>query len=106
MSGTPDKAPDKALKRRHLRVGLVAAVGAVGMVGAAYAAVPIYKAFCQLTGFHGTLRKASAAPTVQLDRKLRVAFDTNVRDGLPWTFTPEKPSMEVKIGATGMAFFK
>jgi cytochrome c oxidase assembly protein subunit 11 len=102
MSGIPDKA----MKRRHLRVGLIAAVAAVGMVGAAYAAVPIYKAFCQLTGFDGTVRKATSAPTVQLDRKLRVAFDTNVRDGLPWTFTPEKPSMEVKIGATGMAFFK
>src|SRR3569623_130206 len=106
MSDTPDKTRHKAMKRRPLRVGLVAGLVALGMVGAAYASAPLYKAFCQLTGFDGTVRKAAAAPTVQLDRTLRVAFDTNVRDGLPWTFRPEKPSVEVRIGATGMAFFK
>ena len=97
--------PSDLLKRRHLRLGLLCAVFALGMVGAAFAAVPIYRAFCQLTGFDGTVRKASAAPTVQLDRTLRISFDTNVRD-MPWTFEAEKPRVEVKIGATGMAFFK
>jgi cytochrome c oxidase assembly protein subunit 11 len=100
MSATPD--PNK---RRGAIIGVTAAVGAVAMVGAAYAAVPIYKAFCQLTGFDGTVRKASAAPTVQLKRTLRVSFDTNVR-GLPWTFEPEKPAVDIRIGATGMAYFR
>lgn len=76
------------------------------MVGAAFAAVPIYRAFCQATGFGGTTQRAERASSVVLDRKVRVSFDTNVRDGLPWTFVPEQRSVEVKIGATGMAFFK
>src|SRR5687767_3098727 len=97
--------PSDRAKRLRLRIGLLCAVFALGMVGAAFAAVPLYRAFCQLTGFDGTVRRASAAPTVQLDRTLRVSFDTNV-NGLPWTFEPEKPRVEVKIGATGMAFFK
>ncbi len=93
------------MKVRRLRVGLLCAVIAFGMVGAAFAAVPLYRAFCQLTGFDGTVRKASAAPTVQLDRTLGISFDTNV-NGVPWTFEPVEPRVEVKIGATGMAFFK
>ena len=97
--------PNDPMKRRHLRLGLICGLGALAMVGAAFAAVPIYQAFCQMTGFDGTVRRASAAPTTQLDRKLTISFDTNVR-GLPWTFEPEKPSVEVKIGATGMAYFK
>jgi cytochrome c oxidase assembly protein Cox11 len=82
--------------KRHLRLGLV---------GAAFAAVPIYRAFCQATGFGGTVGQAKSAPTHQLNQTLRVSFDTNVR-GVPLTFTPEKPDVTVKIGATGMAFFK
>ena len=75
------------------------------MVGAAYASVPLYKAFCQLTGFDGTTRRAMAAPTTVLNKTLLIRFDTNVRD-LPWTFTSEQSSQTVKIGETGLAYFK
>jgi cytochrome c oxidase assembly protein subunit 11 len=71
----------------------------------AYASVPLYRAFCQLTGFDGTVRKAEAAPDKVLDRKLTIRFDANVRD-LPWTFTPNQVSQELKIGDTGLAFYK
>jgi cytochrome c oxidase assembly protein subunit 11 len=98
-------APSDKARRRGLQIALVCAVVAFGMVGAAFAAVPLYRAFCQLTGFDGTVRRASAAPTVQLDRTLGISFDTNV-NGVPLTFEPEKPRIEVKIGATGMAYFK
>ena len=63
-------APSDKARRRGLQIGLICAVVAFGMVGAAFAAVPLYRAFCQLTGFDGTVRRASAAPTVQLDRTL------------------------------------
>ncbi|OJU08470.1 MAG: hypothetical protein BGN86_09445 [Caulobacterales bacterium 68-7] len=52
------------------------------MVGAAFAAVPLYKMFCQATGFDGTIRKAQIAPTTVLTKTVDVRFDTNVR-GLP-----------------------
>ncbi len=74
-------------------------------MGAAYASVPLYKAFCQLTGFDGVVRRAVAAPTTTLEKTLLVRFDTNVRD-LPWTFTSEQVSQTVKIGETGLAYFK
>lgn len=95
----------RALARRNARIGLVCAVVFAGMVGAAYASVPLYRAFCQLTGFDGTVRQAQAAPTQVLDRTLTIRFDGNVRD-LPWDFRPDQVSQEVKIGDTGLAFFR
>jgi cytochrome c oxidase assembly protein subunit 11 len=74
------------------------------MVGAAYAAVPFYKAFCSVTGFDGTVRRAERAPTTVLNRQITVRFDANVR-GLPWTFTPDQVSQSIRIGAAGLAFF-
>ena len=99
------KPPLSPQARRNRNLGAICAVGFLGMVGAAYASVPLYKAFCQLTGFDGVVRKAERAPDTMLDRKLLVRFDTNVRE-LPWTFTSEQTSQSVRIGETGLAYFK
>lgn len=97
--------PSKDLKKRNARIAIYCGIALFGMVGAAYASVPLYRAFCQLTGFDGTIRKAEAAPAKVLDRKLLIRFDANVRD-LPWDFKPSQVTQEVKIGATGLAFYK
>jgi cytochrome c oxidase assembly protein subunit 11 len=99
----PDAA-DKA-KRRNRLIGAICALSALGMVGAAYAAVPLYRLFCQVTGFDGTVRKAEAPPGAILDRKMLVRFDANVRQ-LPWEFETEQVKQEIRIGETGLAFFK
>jgi cytochrome c oxidase assembly protein subunit 11 len=75
------------------------------MVGAAFAAVPIYKRFCQLTGYGGTVSRAETAPGKVLAQTVLVRFDTNVRT-LPWTFTADQVTQTVHIGDTGLAFFK
>jgi cytochrome c oxidase assembly protein subunit 11 len=77
---------------------------AVLMVGAAFAAVPLYRLFCQVTGFDGTVRRAEAAPTTVGERAVKIRFDANVR-GLPWDFKPEQVSQTVRVGETGLAFF-
>lgn len=99
------RPPPTAAARRNLVVAIVCASVFGGMVGAAYAAVPLYKAFCQLTGFNGSTRRATAASDQVMDRTLQVRFDTNIRD-LPWTFTAERTTQTVKIGETGLAYFK
>jgi cytochrome c oxidase assembly protein subunit 11 len=91
--------------RGHLKVAAICGVAFFGMVGAAYAAVPLYKLFCQATGFDGTVRKAVAKPTQVLDRKLEIRFDANVRN-LPWDFQAMQVSQDIRIGETGLAFFK
>jgi cytochrome c oxidase assembly protein subunit 11 len=75
------------------------------MVGAAYASVPLYKAFCEATGFDGTVRRGSAAPAEVLSKTLTIRFDANVR-GLPWDFRALQTSQDVKIGETKVALFR
>ena len=91
--------------RSNARTALICVAIFAGMVGAAYASVPLYRAFCQLTGFDGTVRKAEAAPTKVLDQKITIRFDANVRS-IPWDFKPDQVSQTVRIGETGLAFFR
>ena len=102
---TPERAAPDAQFRRNRNVAIVCAAVFFGMVGAAFAAVPIYRAFCQATGYGGTVRRAESAPDKVLDRQLTVSFDTNVR-GLPWEFRAEQRSQSLKLGETKLAFFK
>src|SRR5690606_12234377 len=94
-----------AVKNRKNMVALICAAVVIGMTGAAFAAVPLYRLFCQVTGFDGTVKKAEAAPTQILDQSVLIRFDTNVRN-LPMTFKAEQVSQRVRIGETGMAYFK
>ncbi|MDO8322992.1 MAG: cytochrome c oxidase assembly protein [Phenylobacterium sp.] len=99
------KPPLSPQARRNRNLGAICAIGFLGMVGASFAAVPLYKAFCQLTGFDGVVRKADRAPDTILEKQLVIRFDTNVRE-LPWTFTAEQTRQSVRIGETGLAYFK
>lgn len=105
MAGNPTSERKRA--RRGALIGAAAALGAVGMVGASFAAVPLYRAFCQATGWNGTVRRADDGQTAgaRIDRTLNVRFDTNVRD-LPWSFKAEQVTQDVQIGAPGLAYFK
>ncbi len=92
-------------RQRNVRVAVICAALFFGMIGAAYASVPLYKLFCQVTGFDGTVRRADLAPDTILGKTMTVRFDANTR-GLPFTFTAEQTSQTVKIGETKLAFFK
>jgi cytochrome c oxidase assembly protein subunit 11 len=41
-----------------------------------------------------------------LDRTITVRFDTNVAPGSPLVFTPDERTKTLRIGETGLAFFK
>lgn len=96
---------ERARRPNNARVAVALAALVVVMVGAAFAAVPLYRLFCQVTGFDGTTQRADAAPTRVLDRIIGVRFDTNVR-GVPWRFQAEETRQEMRIGETRMAFFR
>jgi cytochrome c oxidase assembly protein subunit 11 len=76
------------------------------MLGLAFASVPLYRLFCQATGYGGVPQRADRAPNEILDRTIRIRFDANVDRSLPWTFVPDQRVMDVKIGDTALAFFK
>jgi cytochrome c oxidase assembly protein subunit 11 len=90
------------------RTGLLAAGVAVGMIGLAYASVPLYQLFCQVTGFGGTTMQAAESdlPARPLAKTISVRFDANVTPGLPWSFEPAKTHETVRIGERRLAFYR
>ena len=98
----------QARRKRGRDIVVAAACGAFValMVGMSYAAVPLYSWFCRATGFGGTTQVASAAPAGVLDRTITVRFDANVGPGLPWKFSPEVNSVDLKIGEVATVLYK
>jgi cytochrome c oxidase assembly protein subunit 11 len=92
---------------RNTRVGLIALAVAVAMLGLGYASVPLYRIFCQVTGFGGTTQRSETglAPGAVIGKIINVRFDANVSPELPWQFAPEQRVARVAIGAREMAFF-
>ena len=88
------------------RTALIVTTVVLGMVGMSFAAVPAYRAFCQITGWGGTTQRAEAASDVILDREVTVRFDATTSQGLPWQFRPEQVSQTLKIGETGLAYYE
>ncbi|MES1197231.1 MAG: cytochrome c oxidase assembly protein [Pseudomonadota bacterium] len=100
MSGlTPEK------KRRAQITAIVVVVAVLGMTGLSFAAVPLYRAFCQATGYGGTTQVAKARPHRVLDRTVEVTFDTNIANGMPIEFTAKERSQTLRLGESGLAFF-
>jgi cytochrome c oxidase assembly protein subunit 11 len=93
----------------NLRTGLLALVLALAMLGLGFAAVPLYRIFCQVTGYGGTTQRVSAeaAGAVKVAAgSISVRFDGNVERGMPWKFAPEQTTQTMRIGARKMAYFK
>ncbi len=87
MSSTTSLSPDNARNRRVavLCVGLV-----FGMIGLAYASVPLYALFCQVTGFGGTTQVSAGNPRGVIERTMKVSFDSNIDSSLGWRVTPAR----------------
>ena len=94
--------PRNGTKTAVLLFGLVAA-----MTGLAFASVPLYELFCQVTGYGGTPRtEAVEAPTATSEELITVRFDANVNTSLPWRFAPLQRRVELKLGEQSLAFYE
>ena len=81
---------------------------AVMMFGFGYALVPLYEAFCKVTGFGGKtdiITEAAAQQTSLVDRDVAVSFTTHSHTSLPWDFEPVTKSLNVKPGQIQDAVF-
>ena len=97
-----------SLDHRNRRTALIFAVVAAAMLGLGFASVPLYRLFCQVTGFGGTTQRVSeaqAASVQAVGKTMTVRFDANVERGFPWRFRPEQVKDTVTIGARDMAIF-
>lgn len=91
------------LARRNRRIVFISLIFVFGMLALSFAAVPLYRLFCQVTGLGGTTQTAAAAPSEipANTRSITIRFDAMVDDGLPWEFKPEQRTIELKIGQSG-----
>lgn len=87
------------LAARNRKVGIRMALFGLAMLGLAFASVPLYRIFCQVTGFNGTTQRAASAPGADVAAgTINVRFDANISPDLPWKFVPEQTSVRVIPG--------
>ncbi|WP_269319417.1 cytochrome c oxidase assembly protein [Sphingomonas sp. URHD0057] len=90
---------------RNTKTALIMAVIVAAMIGLAFASVPLFRIFCEATGFAGTPQRAEKAPGA-VAGQVGVRFDANVHPGLPWRFEPEQTTVRVKPGARTQIFYR
>ena len=77
------------------------------MFGFGFAMVPFYRALCEAVGLNAWRSPTSWSNTqVDATRTLTVEFDTNLRNDLPWTFTPVEKSVRIHPGALTQVTFE
>ncbi|CAN6298013.1 unnamed protein product [Urochloa humidicola] len=114
-SSSPSAAAAAAGREKSSRRTLGYLLGvAVAMVGASYAAVPLYRRFCQATGYGGTVQRREsveekisrhARDGTTTSREIIVQFNADVADGMPWKFIPTQREVRVKPGESALAFY-
>ncbi|PLP59605.1 cytochrome c oxidase assembly protein [Mesorhizobium loti] len=96
-------------EQKKRKTNLAVAGGCVvflsAMVGMAYAAVPLYAMFCQVTGYGGTTQRVTQYSNRVLDREITVRFDANTA-GVPWEFEPVQREVTIKLGETKQVAYK
>lgn len=90
----------------NTRVAFSVTALVAGMVALSFAAVPLYRAFCQVTGWGGTTQVAEQEAERVLDRKITVRFDASLSENIPWSFKPAQVSQTLRIGETGLAYYE
>jgi cytochrome c oxidase assembly protein subunit 11 len=100
MAHTEPGAPDTGRPGRRRLTGLLAAGLVFGMVGLTFAASPLYRLFCQVTGYGGTTQRADAGADRVLDRLITIRFDANVDRSLGWHFAPAQRQVMLRVGET------
>lgn len=96
--------------RRNLSGFLYASSACVTLIGLIYAAVPLYRIFCQQTGFAGTPKTAENLDAEKLQSlpgatPVRISFVADTSKTLPWKFVPEQKHITVLPGQTSLAFY-
>lgn len=86
--------------RGNARILLACVVFVGCMLGVSFASVPLYRLFCQVTGYNGTTQRVEQVSDVVLDKTIKITFDANVSSGLNWEFKPVDRAITPKIGET------
>ena len=91
---------------RHGRVVVSLVLLVVAMAGLSYASVPLYRMFCEATGYGGATRRAAAGSHMAVDRRITVRFDATTSSELNWDFRPEQREVTLNVGENSLAFYR
>ncbi|MBW8269596.1 cytochrome c oxidase assembly protein [Caldovatus aquaticus] len=106
MPPHPPRPPAADLARRNRRLAAGAFAVVFGMVGLSFAAVPLYRLFCQVTGYGGTPAiSAGAGPDRVGEAVVTVRFAAATHPDLPWRFAPAQGPMRLRVGEEALAFY-
>ena len=102
MRRTPP--PDPKKRGNRLTAGICVAFF-VGMVGMAYAAVPLYAMFCQVTGYGGTTQRVEQYSDRCSTARSRCASTPTLRRHCPGISSRPQRDMTMRIGETAQAHY-
>ncbi|KAE8599777.1 hypothetical protein XENTR_v10017319 [Xenopus tropicalis] len=89
------RGQERDWRSRNKTVLTYVAAAVVGMVGMSYAAVPLYRLYCQATGLGGTAVAGHSSEQIEAmepvkDRVIKVTFNADVHASLHWNFRPQQ----------------
>jgi len=93
------------MRRNRITSAVLTAVVFV-MLGLVAASVPLYRIFCEATGFGGTTRNAEHASDHTVGRTMVIRFNADVNSSLAWRFGPKQREIKVRLGENALAFFE
>ena len=103
-----------SLQKKNFRTGMFVFSLALMMLALGYAAVPLYEAFCRITGFGGTTQVADVTQADQAEENalalgqntISIRFDGSTSREMPWTFRPLQYTDTIRVGIRDMAIYE
>jgi cytochrome c oxidase assembly protein subunit 11 len=98
----------QSLSKRNKTVAIYLVATLFGFIGLAYAAAPLYRLFCQVTGFGGTVKTGVNKRQVKIvpKKEFTIQFSADVNHTLPWSFKPLQQEVNVLPGEKVLAFYE
>ena len=104
MSASYQNSQSSAVKKYRTLGFLLVLIMGMGVLS--YPSVPLYKLFCQVTGYGGTTQQVTSPSSQILERKIKIRFDANTKPTLDWNFQPVQTSMDISVGQNALAFYQ
>jgi len=104
LSASYQNSQSSAVKKYRTLGFLLVLIMGMGVLS--YASVPLYKLFCQVTGYGGTTQQVTSPSSQILERKIKIRFDANTKPTLDWNFQPVQTSIDISVGQNALAFYQ
>ncbi len=102
---TPQHSPQNPKEQKKVTALLLVGVW-IAMLGISFAAVPLYRLFCQKTGYGGTPKIGTRAQLQEGERILTIRFNSDIDPNLPCDFYPLQAQISLKTGVQGLAYYR